>query len=211
MAYTKAQMNELARVHLSKISRLELTQIVLETLYTSALDFYARNFMVFKHRDTWTGDGATYNTALPADFVASTFLRVGTGPTAPAEEVSLAVWLDQYESNLGLAGLPLYIYCIDDFEKYVRVYPVVPDTVEVQHFIYNIPVCPTTDELYFPQELELHPFIRTLRWAFWEFQDDVERADAVKLELLLLAPEVHKRASDRSLEHHRRPVTRQLG
>ncbi len=211
MAYTKAQMNELARAHLARLTQKELGAIILDVLYTSALDLYARLFKAFHHRDTWNGDGATYDTALPEDLISSISMRVGTGPTASTDEVQNDQWLDAYESSLGLPSPPYYIYTIEDAQKYIRVYPAVPDGTAVQHWIKYIPAAPATDGAYFPPELELHPFLRALRWAYWELEDQVEKADVIKQELYIMALDVIRRNKERSKEIHRRPTIRQLG
>lgn len=210
MAYTKEQMNEIARAHLARRTRLVLGQIELEIIYTSALDLYARVIRTFKHRDTWNGDGVLYYTTLAGDFIASRSMRVGTGPTAQAEEVDQMTWNDHYESALGGLSPNHYIYSIDDEQSRIWVYPAVPNGTEVQHWIWYVPACPAATKS-FPNELELHPFLRCLKWALAEMDDKMDLAEALKSEIYMLAPEIQTRCKERSKEPHRRTRVRQLG
>jgi len=177
MSYSKAEIRELARAQLSRLTRKSLGKIELDMICTIALDVYARETYAFEQESLFDTeeDVSTYD--LPTGFIAPSHdrsIRVGTGDLAKGKILSEEAFEDLQDQSPGSSRK---FWMIDDAAAKMECYPI-PVAVEAVRFRnFYVPTLPTADATDYPEPLELRGFMQCIRVALWDFEGVPERAE----------------------------------
>lgn len=178
MSYTKAEIRELARSQVARLTRKSLGKIELDMVCLIALDVYARETYAFEQESTFDTeeDVSTYD--LPTGFIAPSHdrsIRVGTSYLAKGKIVSEEVFEDLQDQSPGSSRK---FWMIDDAAAKMECYPT-PTAVEAVRFRnFYVPALPAADGTDYPEPLELRAFMQCIRVALWDFNGDHDRAEA---------------------------------
>lgn len=180
MSYTKAQVRELARINLSRLSSRQLGNLALDALCTVALDIYARTTLAFEQESAINTVADQSNVPLPTGFIEPSHkhaLHVGTGVLSQA----LIIPLDELETLQEEGpGSSYYYAAIDDANGVIEFYPTPSEIIACRFRNNYVPSIPTAEATAYPEPLELRPFIQCVRIALYDFLDDPERAETAR-------------------------------
>jgi len=177
MGYTKAQLRELARINLSRLSARQLGTLVLDALCTTALDIYARTTLSFEQESAINTAPDVSYVSLPTGFIKPVHkhaLHVGTGALSQA----LIIPLDELETLQDRGGSSSYYFAaIDDANGVIELWPTPSEIIACLFRNHYVPSIPTAEATAYPEPLELRPFIQCVRIALYDYLDDPERAE----------------------------------
>jgi len=180
MSYTKAEIRELARLQLARLTRRELGKIEIDAICTIALDFYARETYAFEQESTFNTIVGTSTYSISTN--ASGFLapinkhafRVGTDYLAKSLIVNEQSFEDLQDQSPGSSR---HFWMIDDAAGVFETYPL-PTAIEAVRFRnYYVPGLPSAEATAYPEPLELAGFMQCVRAAMWDFLDEPDKAE----------------------------------
>lgn len=200
MSYTKAQVREMARINLSRLSSRQLGTIVLDALCTTALDIYARTTLAFEQESDIDTEADVSYVDLPTGFIQPVHkhaLHVGTGVQSQA----LIIPLDELETLQDRGGGSSdYYAAIDDANGKIELWPTPSEIIACRFRNLYVPSIPTAEATAYPEPLELRPFIQCVRIALYDFLDDPERAEnARQVFEATYVPGIRKRIKERRM------------
>lgn len=184
MSYTKAEIRELARLQLARLTRRELGKIEIDAICTIALDFYARETYAFEQESAFNTAVGTTTYSIPTN--ASGFLapinkhafRVGTDYLAKSLIVNEQAFEDLQDKSPGSSR---HFWMIDDAAGVFETYPE-PTAIEAVRFRnYYVPSLPTAEATDYPEPLELAGFMQCVRAALWDLLDEPDKAERLRV------------------------------